>query len=46
VVEDETGRLRLMELELIEPFLFLERSPLALDRLASAIVARARDGGG
>lgn len=41
MVEDEEGTLRLMELELIEPSLFLKQCPRALDRLAAAIVARA-----
>jgi hypothetical protein len=34
------GELLLMELELIEPFLFLESSPGAADRLADAIAER------
>jgi hypothetical protein len=41
---ENTGILRLMELELIEPSLFLRRCPDALDRLADAIVHRARHG--
>ncbi len=42
---DPTGTLRLMELELIEPSLFLAQHPPALDRFADAIVARARAAG-
>jgi hypothetical protein len=42
VIRDEGGTLRLMELELIEPSLFLKQSAAALDRLVAAIVARAR----
>lgn len=37
----DNDRLRLMELELIEPSLFLKQAPHALDRLADAILARA-----
>ncbi len=40
MVADEMGTLRLMELELIEPSLFLRQCPLALDRLVTGIVAR------
>jgi glutathione synthase/RimK-type ligase-like ATP-grasp enzyme len=40
VVRDD-GTLRLMELELIEPSLFLAQCPRALTRLAEGIVARA-----
>jgi hypothetical protein len=36
------GRFVLMELELIEPFLFLGSEPTAADRLASAVEALAR----
>jgi hypothetical protein len=42
VVRDEDGTVRLMELELIEPSLFLKQCPRALDRLTHAIVRRAR----
>jgi hypothetical protein len=41
VVRDEEGVLRLMELELIEPSLFLKQCKRALDRLVAAIVRRA-----
>lgn len=41
-VIDDGGVLRLMELELIEPSLFLRQSPAALDRFAHAIARRAR----
>lgn len=44
VVRDGDGALRLMELELIEPSLFLEQHPPALERFAKAIVRRARAG--
>jgi glutathione synthase/RimK-type ligase-like ATP-grasp enzyme len=37
VVRDDAGSLRVMELELIEPALFLDRSPDALNRFADAI---------
>lgn len=39
VARDEDGSLRLMELELVEPSLFLTQSPAALKRLAAAIAA-------
>jgi glutathione synthase/RimK-type ligase-like ATP-grasp enzyme len=39
---DDAGTLRLMELELIEPSLFLRQSPPALERFVHAIVRRAR----
>jgi glutathione synthase/RimK-type ligase-like ATP-grasp enzyme len=42
VVRDDEGRPRLMELELAEPSLFLDRSSRALERLVSAIARRAR----
>lgn len=42
VVRDEAGAPRLMELELIEPSLFLVHSARALERLTGAIVRRAR----
>jgi hypothetical protein len=41
MIRDDSGALRLMELELIEPSLFLTQSPHALDRLTRAIVHRA-----
>ncbi|MDF2692661.1 MAG: hypothetical protein K0S65_1044, partial [Labilithrix sp.] len=41
LVQDGAGVLRLMELELIEPSLFLRQSPRALERLTHAIVRRA-----
>jgi hypothetical protein len=41
MVRDADGTLRLMELELIEPSLFLEQSPRALERFVEAIVHRA-----
>lgn len=37
---ERDGRLLLMELEAVEPVLFLANSPTAADRLASAVVAR------
>lgn len=40
VVPDAGGKPRIMELELIEPSLFLLQSPVALDRFARAIEAR------
>ena len=40
VVPDTNGKPRIMELELIEPSLFLLQSPAALDRFARAITAR------
>jgi hypothetical protein len=40
LARDADGHPCLMELELIEPSLFLDRSPAALDRLAAAIRAR------
>lgn len=42
VMRDDAGRLVLSELELIEPSLFLEQHPPALDRLVRALV---REGG-
>lgn len=42
VVRDEAGKPRVMELELIEPSLFLRQHPPALERFADAIVARVR----
>jgi glutathione synthase/RimK-type ligase-like ATP-grasp enzyme len=40
VVRDEDGGLQLMELELVEPSLFLAQHPPALARLAAALAAR------
>lgn len=40
MARDDRGRPMIMELELIEPSLFLLQSPEALDRFATAIVAR------
>lgn len=48
-VRDVDGTLRVLELELIEPFLFLETSPGAADRYADAAlrwIANLRDGYG
>jgi hypothetical protein len=42
VVRDDAGAPRIMELELIEPSLFLAEHPPALTRLVAAIAARAR----
>jgi hypothetical protein len=42
MVRDAEGTLRLMELELIEPSLFLAQSTAALDRFVSALAGRAR----
>jgi glutathione synthase/RimK-type ligase-like ATP-grasp enzyme len=42
MVRDAEGTLRLMELELIEPSLFLVHSTAALDRFVSALARRAR----
>jgi glutathione synthase/RimK-type ligase-like ATP-grasp enzyme len=44
MVRDGDGAPRLMELELIEPSLFLKQCPRALDRFAAAIVQRAAAG--
>jgi hypothetical protein len=41
VKDERTNVLRLMELEMIEPSLFLKQSAKALDRLVSAMIARA-----
>lgn len=41
LVRDERGAPRLMELELVEPSLFLEQSAVALSRFADAIARRA-----
>lgn len=40
VIPDETGGLRLAELELLEPSLFLSQHPPALERFVAAILAR------
>lgn len=40
MVQDEEGAFRLMELELVEPYLFLENSPHAVERLAEGIITR------
>lgn len=42
VIRDESGRDALSELEVLEPSLFLARSPGVLDRFADAVVAYAR----
>jgi hypothetical protein len=42
MVRDESGRMRLMELELVEPSLFFTEVPQAAERLAHAIVRRMR----
>lgn len=44
VVRDDRGAPRLMELELVEPSLFLEQSDAALDRFAGAIARLASRG--
>ncbi len=43
LARDDEGRPLLMELELVEPSLFLLQHPPALERLVRAIEARARD---
>ncbi|MFO0727681.1 MAG: hypothetical protein U1E65_28135 [Myxococcota bacterium] len=43
LARDEAGRPMLMELELIEPSLFLDRSPMAMARLADAIARFCRE---
>ena len=43
VIRDHDGGLRLSELELLEPSLFLIQHPPAMERLVEAIVERARD---
>jgi glutathione synthase/RimK-type ligase-like ATP-grasp enzyme len=43
LVRDGDGALRLIELEVIEPFLFLESSAAAAGRLADAVVRRLAD---
>jgi hypothetical protein len=40
LLRDDTGAPALLELELVEPSLFLRQSPPAVDRLAGAIAAR------
>lgn len=42
LVRDDEGRPRVMEVELCEPYLMLDRCPAARERLADAIVRRAR----
>lgn len=42
MVRDDGGAVRIMEIELTEPFLFLGAEPRALERIADAIVRRAR----
>ena len=46
IVRDETGGPLLLELELVEPFLFLEHTPAAAPRVAAAVVAWMRRSGG
>lgn len=43
IARDEDGRPQVMEVELLEPSLFLRQSPAALGRFADAIVRRARE---
>ena len=43
VVPDDAGRLVVMELELVEPSLFLAQAPSALERFACALVRCARE---
>jgi glutathione synthase/RimK-type ligase-like ATP-grasp enzyme len=43
MVPDEANKMRLMELELVEPSLFLMQAPHAARRLARAIVSRAEE---
>lgn len=40
MVPDDSGALQLAELELLEPSLFLQQSPAALDRLVQAVAKR------
>jgi hypothetical protein len=42
VVRDDAGKLCLMELELVEPSLWLAHSPVAVERFAEGIIARLR----
>ena len=42
IVPDEDGRLRVMELELVEPSLFFRQYPPALARFVAAIVGPGR----
>lgn len=42
MVRDAEGRPHIMEIELTEPYLMLSACPSAVDRLADAIVERAR----
>jgi glutathione synthase/RimK-type ligase-like ATP-grasp enzyme len=46
MVTGDDGRPVLMELEAVEPHLYLDVAPAAADRLARAIVARIEDGAG
>jgi hypothetical protein len=46
LLHDGTGRPRVVELELVEPYLWLELAPRAADRLADVLVARAGTGVG
>ncbi len=41
LLADEAGRLTLIELELIEPALYLDVRPAAADELAAALLAAA-----
>ncbi len=43
LLRDADGQARLMELELVEPYLMLGKHPPAVDALAGAIVRRARE---
>lgn len=40
LVQDEAGQTRLLEVELIEPYLMLEKNPPAVQKLAEALAAR------
>jgi hypothetical protein len=44
LVPDDEGRPMVMEIELIEPSLFLLQEPRALDRLVAGILRRLRQG--
>jgi len=41
MIRDDAGAPRLMELELVEPYLVLEKAPAALERLAHAMIREA-----
>jgi len=43
MVRDDAGKLRIMELELVEPSLFFAQAPRALPRFVAAMMRRARD---